>query len=140
MSPVSIDEVLGGINVSVMGGLAKKAIKDSLATAGDIKALYMELQKVLLDNNHERWWFLTERYLVRIEITSAAVVIRNYQLNTIAHVEREYDISNGRGGGQHALKTVRIRFIGRLGDLIIARPFESENGDVYNFAHLFQLL
>ena len=138
---MNIDEALGSTDKMFMGDLTRNAIKESLATAGNIKALYKEFQKLLPNHSyHEIWWFLTDRCLVRIEITSASTLIRNFLLSTIAYVEREYDITQSSGEYLQTLKTVRIRLVGMTGDLIITRPFESENGDVRSFANLFQLL
>jgi hypothetical protein len=141
VSRVSIDEALGGINTALIGDLTRNTIKESLARAGGIKAMYMEIRKLLPENNfHEKWWFLTELCLVKTEITAESILIRNYLLNNIASVEREYDIASGPGESIQTLKTVRIMFVGRVDDLIITRPFEKDNGDVQNFARLFQLL
>ncbi len=138
---MNIDEALSSADNMFLGDLTRNAIKESLATAGNIRALYKESQKLLPNNSyHEIWWFLTERCLVRIEITSASTLIRNFLLSTIAYVEREYDITQSSGEYLQTLKTVRIRLVGMTGDLVITRPFENENGDVRNFANLFMLL
>lgn len=95
-----------------MRDVAYRAYNDAVANAGQYQAWYREYREpAYIEKGYsELDWILTEKSLLRIQVSPTAIEISTFMRDTIVRVSRYYIIVQNKDNYENVLNRVVVKF------------------------------